>query len=363
MSAPARHGVLLIGCGAMAAVHCAVLSGMKNPRLVAAVDVDAERATRFKAAYGFERTGTDYRAELEKQDFDIALVCTHWPMRFQIIHDCFAAGRHVLAEKPLSIYPDEVEEIVALANAARRKLRVGMMERFRPMFGKVVELIGQGVIGKPLVYSLSHHQAEATSKLERTWQYHRSLLRGGVTPNVDCGIHKCDLVRWFSGANAEQVVSRGCRLEPDSPSNNFNHSVFSMTDGSTVTLEDCWSRNTRPSIHLWMLGDKGRLECEYAGNHARPMPYSEEDVIHIWHRENPRHETLYTPCSVKAVGPQMEAFMREIEEDQDLNWHYDNVRQATEMVMGTVLSEHRNAIVRFPLNAQDLQNIRRLVAR
>ncbi len=363
MNSPERHGVLLIGCGIMAAVHCAVLSGMKNPKLVAAVDLDVERAKRFKDTYGFERCGTDYRAELEKKDFDIVLVCTHWPTRLQIIRECFAAGKHVLAEKPLSIYPDEVDEIIAMANAMRRKLRVGMMERFRPMFSKIVELIGQGVIGKPLVYSLMHHQAEAPSKLERTWLYHRSLLHGGVTPNVDCGIHKCDLVRWFSGSDAEQVVSRGCKLEPDSPSNNFNHSIFWMKDGSTLTLEDCWSRNTRPLIYMWMLGDKGRMQFEYAGNHDRPMHYSEEDVIHIWHRENPRHETLYTPCSVKAVGPQMESFMREIEEDRDLNWHYDNVRKATEMVMGTVLSEHRNSIVRFPLTKSDIQDIHKLVTR
>ena len=99
-----------------------------------------------------------------------------------------------------------------------------------------------------------------------------------------------------------------------------------------------------------MLGDKGRIQFEYAGAHDRSvLRNSQEDVIYVWHREDPRHETFHTPCTIKPVGLQMETFLREIDEDLDLGWHYENVCRATEMVLGTVLSEHRTAVVRFPL--------------
>mgnify|MGYP003808435883 CR=1 FL=1 len=357
------HGVAIVGCGAMGNVHCAALAKMGNPRLVAAVDVDIERARTFQRNYGFERVGTDYRAELVRDDFDIVLLCTHWARRRDIIKDCFDAGKHVLAEKPLSIYLEECDEIFQMANARRLKLRVGMMERFRPMFLELVEIIGRDTIGKPQVYSFMHHQRGGMSAVDAGWQYHRKLLAGGVTPNMDCGIHKCDLVRWFSGADAERVVSAGQKLEPDAPANNFCHSVFWMKDGSTLTLEDCFSRNTECFIHMWMMGDKGRILFEYAGSHDRPIRGSEEDIIHIWRRCEARNETIHTPCSIKPVGPQMEQFMREIDEDLDMDWHYENVRKATEMVVGTALSEHRDAPVRFPLTQADLAEARRIITR
>lgn len=359
------HGVLLIGCGNMARVHCTALAAMGNPRLVAAVDVNPVRAQEFQKAYGFERIGTDYRVELAKKDFDIALVCTHWPKRHEILKDCFDAGKHVLAEKPLSVYLDECREIFRLANAKKRKVRVGMMERFRPMFHKIVELIRADAIGIPRVYSFMHHQAGMPSALDAAWQYHRNLLLGGVTPNIDCGMHKCDLVRWFSRSDAVTVYSVGHKMEPDSPSNNFNHSVFTMSDGSTVTLEDCFSRCTEPFIHMWMMGEKGRMQFEYAGSHDRTVTrHSQEDIIYLWRREpSPHHETFFTPCTIKPVAPQMESFLREIEEDQDMGWHYDNVCKATEMALGTALSERRLAPVRFPLTTDDLAEVRQIVTR
>ncbi|MFA5865426.1 MAG: Gfo/Idh/MocA family oxidoreductase [Phycisphaerae bacterium] len=353
-----KHGVMLIGCGAMARVHCTALKELPCIRLVSAVDMDIERAKAFLAEYGFERTGTDYKTELARDDFDIVLVCTHWPRRFAIIKDCFEAGRHVLSEKPLSVYLDEVEGLVALANKYRRKLRVGMMERFRPMFHKLKELLNGGTIGRPVTINFQHHQSLAP------WSYFKNLMAGGVTPNVDCGIHKCDLVRWFLGCDAKSVTSWGAKLQADSPAHNFTHSVFTMQDGTILTLEDCFSPSTEPFIHMWILGTEGRILFEYAGSNERVQFRGVmEDCIHIWYSCSARHETIYLPQFVKAVGPQMEQFVREIEEDQDLTWHYDNVRKATEMVVATVLSEQRQAAVVFPLTVADMTETTRYIAK
>lgn len=356
-----KHGVLLVGCGAMAHVHCTALANHPNIDLISAVDLDINRAKKFQDTYGFKRTGTDYRDELDKADFDIVLLAAHWWHRYKMILDCFAAGKHVLAEKPLTLYMDELDSIFAAANSKGLKLRVGMMERFRPMFLKISELLAQDAIGKPQVYSFIHHQRPTPSRMDEGWDYFKTMMRGGVTPNIDCGIHKCDLVRMFSGAEAQSVLSVGQKLEPDSPANNYTHSVFTMTDGSTLTLEDCWSGATEPFIYMWMTGTKGRILFEYAGAEARPNMGSEEDCIRVWHRDNPHTQTFHTPLSIKPVGPQMDCFINEIEQDLDMNWHYTNVHQATEMVLGTALSEHRGEIVHFPLTPADHEEAKSII--
>lgn len=356
-----RHGVIVIGCGAMARVHCHALMTMPQVKLISAVDVQLDRAKEFQRQFGFERAGADYKGELERKDADIILVATHWAMRHQIISDCFHAGKHVLAEKPLSVYAREVEDLIRLANRKKLKLRVGMVERFRAMFLTITDLLNKATIGKPQVYNFIHHQRPTPSAMEAGWEYFKKLLHGGVTPNLDCGIHKCDLVRMFSHSDAASVMSWGRKLEPDSPSCNFTHSVFTMRDGTIFTLEDCFSGCVEPFVGMWIIGDKGRMQFEYAGHHARPTPGSEEDCIRIWHRTPPRTETLHISATMKAVRPQMETFIQEIEQDKDLNWHYDNVSKATEMVAATVLSEHRHAAVNFPLTSSDWQAIENLI--
>lgn len=358
-----QHGLMLIGCGSMARVHCTALKDIKNLRLVSAVDKDLGRAKAFQEAYGFERVGASWEEELAKGDFDVVLVATHWQIRFEIMNACIEAGKHVLAEKPLSLIFAEVEAIFELANKHHVKVRVGMMERFRPMFLQMQEWLKQNYIGRPHAFSFMHHQSAGAliqAHNAAGWNYQKNLLQGGATPNVDCGIHKCDLVRMLSGAEPATVVSYGRKLEADSPSNNFTHSVFTMSDGAIFTLEDCFSRNTRSFIHMWILGDGGMMQFEYAGSHARPSPGSQEDCIIIWRREKPGTETYHTPAALKPVGPQMETFLKEIEEDTDLNWHYANVTKATEMVAATVLSEARKDIVKFPLSRKDREEIGKL---
>lgn len=358
-----KHRLLLIGCGNMASVHCKAMKEIKNMRLAAAVDRDMERARSFQKTYGFERAGTSWEDELAKGDFDVVLVATHWQVRFEIMKACIESGKHVLAEKPLSMILSEVETIFKLANKHHVKVRVGMMERFRPMFLHMKEWLEKRYIGTPHAFSFMHHQSSGSLIPEHTeaaWNYQKNLLQGGATPNVDCGIHKCDLVRMLGGTEPVSVISHGCKLESDAASNNFTHSVFTMSDGTIFTLEDCFSRNTRPFIHMWILGDGGMMQFEYAGSHARPAPGSQEDCIVIWRREKPGTETYHTPAALKPVGPQMESFLKEIENDADLNWHYENVTKATEMVAATVLSEARKEIVKFPLSAKDREDIGKL---
>lgn len=354
---------MLIGCGAMGHVHCRGIGRIDGLELVAAVDTDAERARRFQAEFGFKRIGTDYRAELERGGFDVVISATHWGTRKQILEDCFRARKHVLAEKPLSVLPDEVDALLQSAVAAGLKLRVGFLERFRPMFHKIVALLREGTIRQPLVYGFAHYQRPAGSSLAAGWEYYKKLLAGGLTPNIDCGIHKCDLVRWFSGAEPVSVYSVGQRLESDSPGSNYAHSVFKMSDGSVLNLEDVFSRTAESRILMWMIGQGGEIRYEYAGTHLYPTYGSEEDSIRVWQVDPPHTSTYHTPAALKAVGPQMETFLREIEADADLGGHHQDVRTATEMVMGSLLSEHRGEIVRFPLTARDRAEIASIVQR
>lgn len=342
--------LLLIGCGNMAKVHCSKLREMDNLNLKSASDVMLERAEFFKDEYGFERISTDYVNELAQDDIDIVLVATTWQPRCKIVKDCLEAGKHVLAEKPLSLWPEEVDELIETSKRTNSKLRVGYIMRSTALMNKVKQVVDEGVIGSPLGFSLTHHQRGSRSD----WVHLRNLLRGGVTPSVDCGIHVCDLLRWLFDTEPEYVQGVGNRLDADSESDNLTRDLFKMKNGLTACIEECFSNNTMPFIRMGIYGDQGAFFPKFGRNGAK-------DLIEIWDGIAYEERKIEIESKGKPTGEQMKRFINDIDNDVDLSSHLDDVRKSTEMALATVLASARNKKVEFPLNQEDKNEIRTLI--
>lgn len=347
------HGLLLIGCGNMAKYgHCPQLKKIEDLKFVSACDISRERAEAFKDEFGFERASTDYKSELEKDDIDIVLLATTWQPRYEIIKDCLLSGKHVLAEKPLSLYLDEIDDLIKITKSGKAKLRVGYIQRASAMMNKVHELIQVGTIGTPQSFTLVHHQRG----LKSDWLTMRNLLQGGVTPGIDCGVHTCDVARWWFNDEPDFVFSAGARLEPELKSNTLTHDCFTMKNGVKVFMEECFSNNTEPFVRMHVLGDKGAIIPVWAKNGVN------EHIV-VWDGVNYEETKIEFPAKGKSTGEQMKKFISDIESNNDLEKHLEDVRKSTEMALGALLSETRNEIVRFPLSERDIMEIRQLITR
>ncbi|MEI8244650.1 MAG: Gfo/Idh/MocA family oxidoreductase [Lentisphaerota bacterium] len=347
------HGMLLIGCGNMAKHgHCPQLKNLENLKLVSACDVSVEKAEAFKNEFGFTRFSGDYKSELVKNDIDVVLVATTWQPRFQIIKDCLLAGKHVLAEKPLTLYLDEIDELIKISKENNVRLRVGYIQRASPMMNKVWELIKAGTIGTPKSLTLIHHQ----QGLNSDWATIRNLLRGGVTPGIDCGIHICDVARWWFDDEPESVFSTGCRLANDIESNTLTHDSFVMKKGVKVFLEECYSNNTNGFARMQILGDKGGIFPVWARNGIN------EHII-LWDGINHQEQRIDFQAKGKSTGEQMKKFLTEIENNIDTSQHLEDVRKSTEMTLGALLSSARNEVVKFPLSQDDIREVSKLITR
>ncbi len=345
--------MLLIGCGNMARHgHCPQLREIENLQLVSACDVSPDKAEAFKKDFGFERFTTDYKSELAKPDIDVVLVATTWQPRFKIIKDCLLAGKHVLAEKPLSLYLDEIDELIQLTRETNAKLRVGYIQRASAMMGKVRELILAGTIGTPQELTLIHHQRG----LKEDWAITRNLLRGGVTPGIDCGIHMCDVARWWFDDEPESVFSAGCRLEEEVGSNTFTHDCYIMRSGVKIFLEECYSNNTMPYVKMQVLGDRGAIIPAWASKGCN-------DHMIIWNGDSYEEKRLDFPAKGKPTREQMATFLSDIDNNIDLGSHLLDVRKSTEMVLGALLSGSRRDIVKFPLSENDISELNKLITR
>src|SRR5437867_198086 len=97
-------------------------------------DVAAEGGARRAAEAGCPFF-SDHRALLAEARPDVAVICVPHPFHAALALDCFAAGAHVLIEKPIAVEVAEADTMIAAAEAAGRLLAVNFQQRFRPAIG------------------------------------------------------------------------------------------------------------------------------------------------------------------------------------------------------------------------------------
>jgi predicted dehydrogenase len=143
---PLRY--VLIGCGGIIApTHIAALAQHPGAQLIAMSDIDATRGAERAASTGCSFY-TDHRAMLAEIHPDVAVICAPHPFHTPLARDCFAAGAHVLVEKPMAVEVAEADAMIAAAEQAGRILAVNFQFRFRPAAVKARELIASGALGE-----------------------------------------------------------------------------------------------------------------------------------------------------------------------------------------------------------------------
>ncbi|HSS92723.1 MAG TPA: Gfo/Idh/MocA family oxidoreductase, partial [Candidatus Dormibacteraeota bacterium] len=189
-----RHIAGDIGWGILGAAWIAgravipAIAASRNGRLVSIASRDADRARALASRDSFARIAQSYDAVLEDTEVDavyIPLVNSlhrEWTLR------AFAAGKHVLCEKPLAMNAAEAEEMAVAAQRSRMHLMEAFMYRFHPRTRGFIESLRD-----PL-----YVQARFGFKLDDPANYrmHESLGGGAL---LDVGCYTVNAARWILG--------------------------------------------------------------------------------------------------------------------------------------------------------------------
>lgn len=117
-------------------------------------------------------------------------------------------GYHLLLEKPVTDVPEELDDIIKLANEQRRTVIVCHVLRYSPYFSKIKEILDTGVIGD--IVSINHQENVGY------WHFAHSFVRGNWH-NTDFAAplllaknsHDFDLLNWYIGRECLRVSSFG----------------------------------------------------------------------------------------------------------------------------------------------------------
>ena len=207
MSKPLKVG--LIGCGNVVHYgHRPALMTLPDVELVALADITPERRAIGREWFGLrdDQLHEDYRALLAIDEIDAVVIAVPQKHRPPIVLDAFAAGVHVLSEKPISNAPAVAAELARAADAAGLKMALVHNYHFLPEYRQIKKMLADGLIGDPRVVTLHFLGVidyPGAAEYQADWR-HTLAAGGGVLMDM---IHAVYLAEWLVGEAAQQVMA------------------------------------------------------------------------------------------------------------------------------------------------------------
>ncbi len=217
-------------------------------------DPGAHRASADK--YGIALT-SDYAEVLRDPKIDAVLIATPHSMHCEHICAAARAGKHVFAEKPLTLTAATAQQVVDTTKAAGVTLGLGFNRRYAPSFVEMNRRVLAGDIGD-LVHIEGHHSGPTGFKLKPNyWRSTRAESpAGGMSPR---GIHTLDAMINLGGLVSEVYAHSERRiLEAPIDMDDTTSMLLKFRNGITGYFATIFVTGELYRVHVF--GTKGWLE-------------------------------------------------------------------------------------------------------
>jgi predicted dehydrogenase len=257
-------GIGLIGLGGIAQkAHLPAYRVLQNEglaRIAAVCDQNVERTESTAKEYGVEHAVTDYRELLALPGVDAVDICTPNSLHMPIAVDAFAAGKHVLCEKPIGRSAEEGRRMLAAEQASGRKLMVGLNLRYAPGPVAIKRFVDDGKLGQ-IYYARA--QALRRRGIPTHGVFTDKEIQGGG-PLIDIGVHILDLTLWMMGYPKPVSVTGSAYTEFGRREGGVN--LRGSWDATAYTVEDLAAGFVR-----FENGASLSLESSFAANIERDI--------------------------------------------------------------------------------------------
>ncbi len=261
--------VAIIGTGGMAHSHVRLFRAVPGCRLVAAVDVDRERARAFAKEHGITRAFGSLDELLNEAEFDAIAIVTPDASHARLTIQCLKAGKHVLCEKPLAIgYPD-ARRMVAAAKKAGTVNMVNFSYRNWSAIQGVAAIVAAGKLGEIRHVEASYLQSWLSSQVWGDWRttpawlWRLSQKHGSQGVLGDIGVHIFDFATFPAGP----LRTVQCRLKTfaKAPGNRVGIYDLDANDSAVASVE--FASGAIGTIHTtrWACGHVNRLFLKISG--------------------------------------------------------------------------------------------------
>ena len=189
----------------MAEIKWAVLgTGAKGGRNIYAVgNRTHSKAVAFAEEYGIEKVYDDFEEMFTDPDVDVIYITTPHNTHLPFMEKALRGGKHVLAEKSITLNSAELERVRALAKEKKLILAEAMTIYHMPLYRKLREILASGRLGKVNLITMNFGSFKEYDMQNRF--FNRNLAGGAM---LDIGVYALSFVRWFMESKPDVVLSQ-----------------------------------------------------------------------------------------------------------------------------------------------------------
>lgn len=125
----------------------------------------------------------------------------------------FAAGKHVLCEKPMALSSAECERMLVASQRADRKLMIAYRSHFEPNNLQAMELMQQRAVGDLRLLRTEQSSRMGPTSPSENWRLNRALAGGG--PLEDYGIYGLQAALYLAREMPESISATSFRPAGD----------------------------------------------------------------------------------------------------------------------------------------------------
>ena len=142
--------IAIVGCGKIADAHVEEIGKIPTVHLSAVCDLEPIMAEQLATRYSVPSWYSDLAAMLDKEKPDVLHITTPPQSHLALTRQAVAAGCHVFIEKPVALLHRDVEDVIAAAVAAGRKLAVNFWPNYEAPALELRRLFDAGALGRPV---------------------------------------------------------------------------------------------------------------------------------------------------------------------------------------------------------------------
>lgn len=264
MSAP-RLKLALVGCGAISRIHLpAIREGAPEIEVTAAIDTDPARAEAIARETG-ATPFTSLADALREGDFAAVDLMLPHDLHEDLALLAFAAGKHVLLEKPMATSLDACERILASARRAGTVFMVAENAQYWPEVLVAKRLLDGGAIGDVLTAraSFAIPPLPAYYGGDRAWRLDDRVAGGGIT--IDTGSHWIRPLRMWLG-EVDEVVGAIAHPWKAMAGESLVRALLRFETGVVASLDGCLRDPPfAPEPMFRLTGERGEITIERPG--------------------------------------------------------------------------------------------------
>ena len=163
---------------------------------------EALRATQQSHPAKVVAVTTDLDQVLGRDDIFFVLAALRNDLGPEIFIRTLAAGKHLMAEKPIGRNAADTERVIAAAERYRRQLGVCYQNRALPAVAQARALVTGGIIGPLISTEIRMITTQVRMRDPKKWLFSQAQAGGGILSWLGC--HYIDMLRFITG---EEIVS------------------------------------------------------------------------------------------------------------------------------------------------------------